>query len=207
MTAVELATSRSARQRVDQIKTGVEAIWHLIVESYQARDWETLGYATWDEMCSREFGTSRLRLPREERQDVIASLRESGLSLRAIASVTGDSEPTVRRALSTAPNDAVETVVGVNGKTYRPHAVYEPPVVVLPKLTDEERQRLIAEQDRAAWLGRARDRIRAVTGGWGTVRTILADPDGVDARDIIAGLGDADRQALKEILQQIGHGT
>lgn len=50
--------------------------------------------------CTREFGTSRLRLPREERAEVVASLRESGLSQRAIASATGLSQDTVRRDLS-----------------------------------------------------------------------------------------------------------
>lgn len=50
--------------------------------------------------CTREFGTSRLRLPREDRAEVVASLRESGLSTRAIAAATGLSQPTVRRDLA-----------------------------------------------------------------------------------------------------------
>lgn len=98
MTALSVASE--ARTRVDRIKTGVEVVWTLIVESYQSRDWEALGYATWDEMCTREFGTSRLRLPREERAETVQSLREAGLSLRAISSATGDSYGTVRNALS-----------------------------------------------------------------------------------------------------------
>lgn len=93
------AIANAARTRVDRIKTGVEVVWSLIVESYQARDWESLGYGTWDEMCTREFGTSRLRLPREERAETIGSLRDAGLSLRAIAAVTGNSKDTVARAL------------------------------------------------------------------------------------------------------------
>lgn len=93
MTALQVASE--ARARVDRIKTGVEVIWQLVVESYQERDWEALGYATWDEMCTREFGTSRLRLPREERSDTVQSLRDAGLSLRAIAAVTGNSKQTV----------------------------------------------------------------------------------------------------------------
>jgi hypothetical protein len=102
MTALSVAGE--ARQRVDRIKTGVEVVWSLIVESYQSRDWEALGYATWDEMCTREFGTSRLRLPREERSETIGSLRDAGLSLRAIAAATGDSVTTVRRELAPVPN-------------------------------------------------------------------------------------------------------
>jgi hypothetical protein len=102
MTALSVASE--ARARVDRIKTGVEVIWSLIVESYQARDWEALGYATWDEMCTREFGTSRLRLPREERAETVQSLREAGLSVRAIASVTGDSKSTVAAITSGVQN-------------------------------------------------------------------------------------------------------
>lgn len=99
MTAA-VATSAEARARVDRIKTGVEVIWSLIVESYQARDWDALGYSSWDDMCTREFGTSRLRLPREERAETVHSLRDAGLSLRAISSATGHDVKTVRNDLA-----------------------------------------------------------------------------------------------------------
>ena len=97
MTAAELppADAQAARDLTDRIKVGVEAVWHLITEAYTSRAWAALGYRNWDEYCTREFGTSRLRLPREERAEVVASLRESGLSIRAIATVTGDSVGTV----------------------------------------------------------------------------------------------------------------
>lgn len=58
----------------------------------------------------------RLRLPREDRQEVVASLRESGLSTRAIASATGLSQSTVARA--TESDDSVAEITGLNGKTY-----------------------------------------------------------------------------------------
>lgn len=104
-----------ARVRVDRIKTGVEVIWSLIVESYQARDWEALGYSTWDELCTREFGTSRLALPREERPERVASLREAGLSIRAIRSATGLAKDTITKAIevSQAGTPAPPTVVDV----------------------------------------------------------------------------------------------
>jgi hypothetical protein len=54
-----------------------------------------LGYSNWDAYCKAEFPTSRLRLPREERAEVVASLRESGLSIRAIEAATGVSRKTV----------------------------------------------------------------------------------------------------------------
>jgi hypothetical protein len=89
VTAEIILTTIDARALTDQIKTGVEAVWHLISRAYTERAWSALGYASWDDYCTREFGTSRLRLPREERAEVVSSLRESGLSIRAIASATG----------------------------------------------------------------------------------------------------------------------
>lgn len=146
MSEIEQCTAERARQLTDQIKVGVEAVWHLITEAYTTRAWSALGYRSWDDYCTREFGTSRLRLPREERAEVVQSLRESGLSLRAIASATGDSARTVRRALDSgganaAPDDhrcdnscrpddhhvedaeVVEpapTITGTDGKQYQP---------------------------------------------------------------------------------------
>lgn len=117
-------TAEDARRLTDRIKVAVEGTWQLIQEAYLSRAWSALGYSTWDEYCTREFGTARLRLPREERQEVVASLRDSGLSTRAIASATGLSQPTVRRDLgATEPNDSVDeprSVTGINGKSYAP---------------------------------------------------------------------------------------
>lgn len=121
-TEVAPITATDARALTDQIKVAVEATWELVKRAYIERAWAALGYDGWDDYCTREFGTSRLRLPREERSEVVASLRESGLSTRAIAAATGLGATTVRRELgATAPNGAV-VVTGVNGKTYAPTA-------------------------------------------------------------------------------------
>ena len=93
--------------------------------AYIERAWAALGYDGWDDYCTREFGTSRLRLPREERSEVVASLRESGLSIRAIAAATGDHYSTVSRELSkgrvadATPADP-GPITGTDGKTYAP---------------------------------------------------------------------------------------
>lgn len=88
-----------ARDLTDKIKAGVEGIWQLITEAYTSRAWSALGYPSWDEYCTREFGTSRLGLPREERMTTVRSLRDSGLSIRAITAATGISDKTVMRDL------------------------------------------------------------------------------------------------------------
>lgn len=50
--------------------------------------------------CDNEFDTGRLRIPREERSELVGSLRAAGLSQRAIAAATGLSQATVSRELS-----------------------------------------------------------------------------------------------------------
>jgi hypothetical protein len=89
-----------ARALTDCIKVGVEAIWELVTQAYTLRAWSSLGYQSWDDYCTREFGATRLRLPREERTEVVASLRESGLSIRAIAAATGVDKNTVQSDLA-----------------------------------------------------------------------------------------------------------
>lgn len=116
-------SATEARAVTDRIKVGVEAVWELITQAYVQRAWSALGYVSWDDYCTREFGTSRIRLPREERAEVVASLRESGLSIRAITAATGLGVGTVHRELAGVPNGtpAPEArVIGADGKTYSP---------------------------------------------------------------------------------------
>lgn len=141
---VQDITADQARHLTDRIKVAVEGTWQLVVEAYQARAWVALGYSTWDDYCTREFGTSRLRLPRETRREEIGSLREAGLSLRAIETATGVSKKTIIRDLrevvestppAPEPQEAARSVVaaafaqrdeaaappkvtGLDGKTY-----------------------------------------------------------------------------------------
>lgn len=122
MTIVEISPA-SARELTDRIKVGVDAIWELIKQAYQSRAWSALGYSSWDDYCTREFGTSRIRLPREERQEVVASMREIGMSVRAISSAIGDSYGTVRNELAAREQNcspAPAPVTGTDGKTYSP---------------------------------------------------------------------------------------
>jgi len=98
------ATAAEARALTDQIKVAVDGTWQLIKHAYLSRAWSALGYSSWDDYCTQEFGTSRLRLPREERPEIVQSLREIGMSVRAIAAATGQGYGTVRRELAGEPN-------------------------------------------------------------------------------------------------------
>lgn len=127
VTTLEQDAKYRARDLTNEIKLGLEDVWLLIKEAYESRAWAALGYSSWDEYCTVEFGSSRLRLPKEDRRDVVTSLREAGLSTRAIAAATGDSQMTVQRIIATESNDSVAAaapanVIGINGKTYRQSA-------------------------------------------------------------------------------------
>jgi len=172
-------TPDDARILTDRIKVAVEATWHLVTEAYESRAWSALGYSSWDDYCTREFGTSRLRLPREERQEVVASLRESGLSTRAIAAATGIDRKTIRRDLDQVgemgpPDDLAEAgsatyeapsapaprpVTGTDGKTYPARPAPEPK----PAADKPRRSSLVDQARGAGWeLRKAVERIERI---------------------------------------------
>ena len=42
-------TAAAARDLTDQIKTGMESVYHLIRSAYRGRAWAVLGYRSWDD--------------------------------------------------------------------------------------------------------------------------------------------------------------
>ncbi len=96
---IEWLTVTEAQKLTAEIKQQAGILWQLIAEAYARRAWSALGYKCWDDYCGSEFGLTRLRIPREERSEAVCSLRESGLSLRAISAATGSSVNTIRKDL------------------------------------------------------------------------------------------------------------
>ncbi|MFE3229867.1 hypothetical protein [Nocardia sp. NPDC059228] len=116
-----IATVEAARELTNRINATVAQLWELVSQAYLTRVWIALDYRSWDDYCAAEFDRARIRLPREERTEVIASLREIGMSTRAIAAATGLSQPTVSRELSSGDsNESPDLVVGLDGKSYQP---------------------------------------------------------------------------------------
>jgi transposase-like protein len=132
---IEILERGEARELTDRIRVGIEGIWECVIEAYEGRAWLSLGYSSWDDYCTSEFDTSRLRLPREERQEVVASLRDSGLSIRAIAAATGDSVGTVHAQLAGVqnrtpePDDEIVELAPDAATTARAERPAEPPKV------------------------------------------------------------------------------
>jgi len=136
---VPALTEVEAREITNDIRRTRGVLWTQIAKAFQGRAWIVLGYPSWDDYCDTEFPDGHVRLPREERSMIVASLADAGMSTRAIAAATGVSHMTVDRDLSAVtnvtpddPDDEIvdaevigdptppepRTVTGVDGKSY-----------------------------------------------------------------------------------------
>ena len=120
-----------ARELTNQIAEGLADVHALIVQAWEGRVWEPLGFETWDAWIDANFRGLQLRPPREQREEVVQSMREAGMSVRAISQATDLSYGTVQRSTSGDPNGSPEQdakVVGLDGKSYkRPATTAEAP--------------------------------------------------------------------------------
>lgn len=98
----DVLSAEYARDITDKIRAGLEGVFQLIKAAYSGHAWSALGYASWDAYIQSEFGHLYLRPPREERGEVIGSLRDAGLSIRAIATATQLGRTTVQREIDSA---------------------------------------------------------------------------------------------------------
>lgn len=116
-------TEQEAKRLTDDIRSSLALAHGLIQSAWEKRAWLSLGYRTWDEYVRGEFQDLVLTPPLEKRQSVVASMSESGMSLRAIAAATDLSPATVQRTLKKAESAGEtpvrESWVGLDGKTYK----------------------------------------------------------------------------------------
>lgn len=116
--ALDLVGRITAQNRRVNVEAG--ALVELVAEALKGRAWIPLGYGSWDELVT-EMGWEFRPATTEDRAELVRSMRESGMSLRAIGRTVGTSKSQVERDLaSTVPNGTVGPVTGVNGKTYQP---------------------------------------------------------------------------------------
>lgn len=96
--SVDLVLSEDeARELTGRIRQTGSVLWSQIVKAFQGRAWAVMGYDSWDEYCDTEFDGARLKLPREERTMVVASLADAGMSNKSIAAAIGVTPMTVGR--------------------------------------------------------------------------------------------------------------
>lgn len=113
-------TENEARELTASIYGHLDSAWTKIKEAYYGRADKALGYDSWDDYCKGEFHGAYLRLPRESRREVVATLTEAGLSQRVIAAAVGVHKNTVIRDQAKSHLGPVETQVpGLDGKIHQ----------------------------------------------------------------------------------------
>jgi hypothetical protein len=88
-------TEAEARDITGRIRASLDVAWDLLVRAYLQGAWRALGYASWDAYTDAELGETRLRIPREQRRELVASMSDAGMSTRAIGSALGVTQQTV----------------------------------------------------------------------------------------------------------------
>lgn len=89
---------QAARKRAGRIVNAMNELATLVQEAWDNHDHRTLGYETWQSYTIGEFGHGDTAI--KARQVIVAMLRGTGLSQRAIAAETGTSVATVNNDLA-----------------------------------------------------------------------------------------------------------
>lgn len=117
-------TAEEARSLTDRIRQTLTISHDLITTAYKGRAWVALGYQSWDAYCAGEFAEARMiRLDREQRREIVAEMRQAGMSQTAIASGLGVSPSTI--ALDSTAirhnhpdvEELPERVIGLDGRS------------------------------------------------------------------------------------------
>jgi predicted transcriptional regulator len=151
-----------ARRLTDQIREGLESIWELSLQAWQGQVWLALGYGSWEDYCTRELGTCRVKLPTDNalRAEVWQPLAEAGMSHKAIASVAGVSRTRVYEALR-SEQGAIARVEGVDRKSYPASKPTRADVLIRQAKVAQLRNQGVLQAEIAQELGVAQSTVSA----------------------------------------------
>lgn len=85
------------------VRDGVEKLQRLVGEAQAGSAHLALGYPSWTAYLADVLGDEPMRLPREERREIVAWLSGEGMSTRAIAPIVGVDQKTVSNDVRTLP--------------------------------------------------------------------------------------------------------
>lgn len=113
MTALTVAMTEHEARRVTEriraiavtVKDQLEKLQTLLNEARDGEAWRVLGYASWTAYLADVMGEQPLRLPRDERQQIVGYLAGEGMSSRAIAPIVGAGHVTVTRDIARVSNE------------------------------------------------------------------------------------------------------
>lgn len=100
-TPVDRLSEAQARALTSTIQADLGSLAANLAAAYKGRAWEALGYASWSDYTAAEFTLDRWALPPgADRETVVHTLRDAGMSLREIEAATSLSKSTVGRMLT-----------------------------------------------------------------------------------------------------------
>lgn len=136
-----MLTEKEARRITDDIKKDLGLLWDKIIKAWDGEAHKALGYDSWQAYVSGEFDSDYLSVPRNERQRVVAMLREHQMSTRAIAATVNADRNTVKKDLQVGEIHPPK-IKGTDGRTYQAsHSRSRqtvPPEPIQPTVTDTE---------------------------------------------------------------------
>lgn len=117
---MDVSSARRLTERIRlnavAVRDGVEKLQALLEEAKEGNVHVALGYPSWPAYIAEVMGDEPLRLSRDDRREIVHYLTGEGMSTRAVGSVLGVSDGTVR-------NDMVERPGAQNYAPHRPPSV------------------------------------------------------------------------------------
>ncbi|RBY82695.1 hypothetical protein [Blastococcus sp. TF02A-26] len=87
--AAPMLDELAARRITNRIRETLQVAVDLLIEAWSGRVWEPLGHGSWEDYLAAEFGDLNFRLPAEPRQERLLTMRQAGMSVRAIKATPG----------------------------------------------------------------------------------------------------------------------
>jgi hypothetical protein len=125
-TPLDEADARRLTQRIHLVLSSVadqlDKLADLVAKAKAGDAHIAMGYRSWPAYVAGEFADLGVRLNRDDRRELVASLATMGMSTRAIAQVVGMSQATVNRDRPRESDDSpAREVTGMDGKVYEVH--------------------------------------------------------------------------------------
>ena len=113
------------RTKVLHIREQMDGLGELIARAKTGQVWQVLGYKSWTAYVAEVMGEQPMRLPREQRRELVSYLAGEGMSTRAIAPVIGTDQSTVVRDVqATDANASVEQPQSGSAEIAAPEELY-----------------------------------------------------------------------------------
>lgn len=155
-------TYAQVRDSIAIARSHGEKFFEQIVWQVENETWTVLGYSSWDQMREGEYADLGVVAPQSDRPELVARLREQGLTQKAIGDTLGVSESTVRN-LNRNSADEPAAITNSRGQQ-RPASYQRSDPAPTPDPPKPARRRPLPDQAReAGWdLRRASDRVRRI---------------------------------------------